>query len=60
MNHDYTHCIDYDADICPVECFRAELARDLIHTAYVKELLPFASLKGTEKCLRGDTDGSNN
>jgi hypothetical protein len=28
MNHDYAHCLDFTED-CPVECFRAELSRDL-------------------------------
>lgn len=29
MNHDYTHCGDYNPDKCPKDCFRAQLAEDL-------------------------------
>lgn len=29
MNHDYTHCADYDANICPATCFRAEVTAEL-------------------------------
>jgi len=53
MNHDFAHCLDYDADICPKKCFRGALVRDL--DGY---LLPvtWTAFKGTEECrLRGDT-----
>ena len=48
MNHDYTHCSDYD-DTCPNECFRAQLAKDLKPGMIVS----FASLKDTDECMRG-------
>ena len=47
MNHDYTHCLDYNDD-CPDECFRAQLAKDLKPGMIVS----FASFKDTDECLR--------
>lgn len=29
MNHDYSHCSNYSKEICPKECFRAQLTEDL-------------------------------
>ena len=34
MNHDATHCFDYDPKICPKSCYRAELTEDLKHISY--------------------------
>lgn len=31
MNHDATHCLDYEAGKCPKKCWRAELTEDLRH-----------------------------
>ena len=28
MNHDYAHCADFK-ETCPMDCFRAQLVRDL-------------------------------
>lgn len=28
MNHDYAHCSDFK-ETCPMDCFRAQLVRDL-------------------------------
>lgn len=58
MNHDYAHCLDYQSD-CPEECFRAQLARDLIeHNLYGIPLL-FTHFKNTDECERGkDEDKS--
>lgn len=28
MNHDYAHCSDFK-ETCPLDCFRAQLVRDL-------------------------------
>lgn len=29
-NHnDYCHCLDYKAEICPEDCFRAQLTKEL-------------------------------
>jgi hypothetical protein len=30
MNHDYAHCANYSRDVCPKECFRGKLVRDLV------------------------------
>ena len=57
MNHDYTHCADYEKS-CPGKCFRAQLCRDL--ERYGK-LVPYAvdfpirwaHFRGTEECRRG-------
>lgn len=29
MNHDSTHCLDYDPKRCPMECYRAQLTAEL-------------------------------
>lgn len=29
MNHDATHCLDYNPKKCPKRCYRAELSEDL-------------------------------
>lgn len=49
INHDYAHCEDYKRGVCPKECFRGELVRDLpkSHVKYAT----FASFKGTDECL---------
>ena len=49
MNHDYAHCADYKRGVCPTECFRGELVRDLpkSHVKYAT----FANFKGTDECL---------
>lgn len=55
MNHDYEHCSDYKRGVCPKECFRGELVRDLANKPWL--YVSFMSLKGTEECLlRGNTD----
>lgn len=50
MNHDYTHCIDYELnkDRCPKSCFRRELTEDL-----KEHPLPYTSwmhFAGTKDC----------
>lgn len=45
MNHDYSHCLDYD-DECPDVCFRAQLVRDLTDEYWVS----WSSFKGTPEC----------
>ena len=49
MNHDATHCADYNRKLCPKKCYRAELTEELKHIHY---LLPisYAHFKGTEEC----------
>lgn len=57
MNHDYTHCIDYNPD-CPNECFRARLERDLNNILFLKYYLKdktlsyisYAHLSNTDEC----------
>ncbi len=29
MNHDATHCLDYENEKCPRSCYRAELTEEL-------------------------------
>ena len=50
MNHDATHCADYQKSKCPPSCYRAQLTEELRHTSYQ---LPtsWASFKGTRECL---------
>lgn len=48
MNHDYSHCADYDKKKCPKECFRGELVRDLVN---YRLPVSFMHFKGTEQCM---------
>lgn len=34
MNHDATHCYDYDPEECPKDCYRAELTEELRRINY--------------------------
>ena len=34
MNHDATHCSNYDPNECPKSCYRAQLTEDLQKTYY--------------------------
>lgn len=49
MNHDATHCSDYDKAVCPKSCYRAQLTEDLRNIVYT---LPtsWSSFKGTKYC----------
>ena len=49
MNHDATHCADYEKSKCPKTCYRAQLTEDLRKRIY---LLPtsWAHYKGTNYC----------
>lgn len=51
MNHDYAHCLDYDEN-CPVDCFRAELQKDLEEhpKALLGVPLCYTHFKGTKYC----------
>lgn len=53
MNHDYTHCLDYEPDKCPLSCFRAEVTRDLEKRKYefIGVPISWAHFKGTKECL---------
>lgn len=52
MNHDYTHCADYDAAICPKSCFRAQVTAELEadRENIVGVPISWASFKGTKEC----------
>lgn len=49
MNHDATHCLDYDKKRCPKTCYRAQLTEELKHINY---FLPtsWSHYKGTKMC----------
>lgn len=47
MNHDYAHCIDCTDD-CPIDCFRAQLAREAI--AKRLPLTSWMHFKNTDEC----------
>lgn len=51
MNHDYAHCSDYSKEICPKECFRAQLTEDLKNRTDLLGL-PFTWMhfRETEEC----------
>ena len=51
MNHDYTHCADYRKDICPRECFRGALVRDLNNHPTLRAVVSWMNLKGTDECM---------
>ena len=51
MNHDYCHCLDYDKNSCPPNCFRAELAEDLKKHP-IEIPLTYSHLKNTNLCLK--------
>lgn len=49
MNHDATHCFDYDKAKCSKTCYRAQLTEELKHIQYD---LPtsWAMFKHTKNC----------
>ncbi len=51
MNHDYAHCLDYTEN-CPMDCFRAELKRDIEEnrSEFIGVPLTYAHLAGTDEC----------
>ena len=53
MNHDATHCADYDKKKCLKRCYRAQLTEELQHITY---LLPtsFVHFKETRECPLND------
>ena len=42
MNHDATHCSDYDEKKCPKDCYRAQLTQDLIDRKDELSYRPFS------------------
>lgn len=57
MNHDATHCADYDAAKCPADCYRAELTADLQARIgeYVGVPISYAAFAGTSECKRKES-----
>lgn len=51
MNHDYAHCADYKRCICPKECFRGELVRDLNSHPTLRLIVSWSNFKGTDECM---------
>lgn len=51
MNHDYAHCADYKKGICPKECFRGELVRDLNSYPTLRLYVSWMNFKGTDECM---------
>ncbi len=52
MNHDVTHCLDYDPKKCPKDCYRAEVTRDA-KRRYLELpdlLMSWEDLEGTREC----------
>lgn len=56
MNHDATHCADYQKSKCPPSCYRAQLTEELRHISYT---LPtsWANYKGTKECPKWPKEG---
>lgn len=50
MNHDYAHCADYKYGVCPTECFRGQLVRDL-KDAPDGFAVTFMSFKDSKECM---------
>ena len=52
MNHDVSHCSDYNRYICPETCFRAKVTQDLKDNMDKYEFIPmsFAHFEGTPYC----------
>lgn len=50
MCHDYTHCADYDKNICPADCFRAEVTKELQEDKTFHDPVSWAHFKGSPEC----------
>ena len=53
MNHDATHCLDYN-DGCPKTCYRAQLTEEL-NRIYYPLPVSWAHLEGTNLCEKKPT-----
>ena len=51
MNHDYAHCANYKKDVCPKECFRGELVRDLGLHPTLRQIVSWTEFRGTDECM---------
>ena len=61
MNHDYSHCADYQPD-CPKDCFRAQLTKELLDNPAIVPMgiasfMSFRALEECEKNRRDNADG---
>lgn len=54
MNHDATHCADYEINKCPRRCYRAQLTQELRERTDLDFRIPFswAHFKQTKECQR--------
>lgn len=51
MNHDAAHCMDFDKNKCPNECYRAQLTREVEdHRELWGIPLAYSYFKGTTEC----------
>jgi len=58
MDHDVCHCSDYDPNICPITCYRAQVTQDLRNNLdkLGEDLMSFAHFKNTHYCAIGQED----
>lgn len=49
MNHDATHCADYERGKCPKNCYRAQLTQDLKDSHYTLPV-SFSHIGWTDDC----------
>ncbi len=52
MNHDYAHCLDWDRDKCPKNCFRYELMDDLKRKDVGRLILTWTHFEGSQECMK--------
>ena len=59
MNHDASHCLDYDEKKCPKRCYRAQLTEELKHIKYEFNT-SWVHFKGTRYCKKWPETTENN
>lgn len=58
MNHDATHCADWNKRTCPKSCYRAALTEDLKQRFDLAWMpISWSHFAGTVECRRKDGDG---
>ena len=51
MNHDASHCFDYDKEKCPKTCYRARLTEEVINRPELWQIpLSYSHFFNTEEC----------
>lgn len=51
IDHDYSHCMDYNKETCPPNCFRAVITQALYDDERYGSLpVTFTNFKGTDEC----------